>query len=151
MSDTQATRRDFLIVGTKILMVTAATRAALTHVIAGTPEQVATYKAADMSFAYPVMRGSAPLLVGLAGVPLFGEYLSLTAWLAILIISGGIFSMGFVRHDHGTRGLLLALATAMMIALCTLIDAEGVRRGPGRLQGAYRRPGETAQGVRLTR
>ena len=88
----------------------------------------ATYKVADMSLAYPVMRGSAPLLIGLAGAPLFGEFLPLTAWLAIAIISAGIFSLAFVRHEHGTKGLTRALLTAGMIAVCTLIDAEGARR-----------------------
>ena len=42
-----STRRDFLIVGTKLLVMTAATRCALAHVMAGTPEQVDTYVAAD--------------------------------------------------------------------------------------------------------
>jgi len=88
----------------------------------------ATYKVADMSLAYPVMRGSAPLIVGLAGVPLFGEYLPPMSWVAISIISAGIFSMSFAKHEHGTRGLTLALLTAVVIALCTLIDAEGARR-----------------------
>lgn len=88
----------------------------------------ATYRAADMSLAYPVMRGSAPLIVGLAAIPLFGEYLPLTAWIAIGIISAGIFSMAIVRHEHGSAGLLLAILTGVVIAICTLIDAEGARR-----------------------
>lgn len=87
-----------------------------------------TYKVADMSLAYPVIRGSSPLLVGLAGVLFFGEYLPLTAWVAIIIISSGIFSMAMVKHEHGTKGLAFALATAMLTAVCTLIDAEGARR-----------------------
>lgn len=88
----------------------------------------ATYKVADMSLAYPVMRGSAPLMIGLAGVPLLGEHLSLGAWVGIIVISIGILSMGFVRHEHSRRGLILALLTALLVTLCTLIDAEGARR-----------------------
>ena len=88
----------------------------------------ATYKVADMSFAYPVMRGSAPLLVGLAGVPLLGEHLPPSAWVGIVVISTGIFSMAFTARGHGSKGLILALSTAILIALCTLIDAEGARR-----------------------
>ena len=95
----------------------------------------ATYKAADLSLAYPVMRGSAPLLVGVAGVPLFGEQLSLTAWIAIGVVSAGIFSLALVKHEHGSRGLILAFATALLIAACTLIDAEGARRSGS--PGAY--------------
>lgn len=88
----------------------------------------ATYKVADMSLAYPVMRGSAPLLVALAGVPLLGEHLPLSTWIGIIVISAGIFSMGCVKHEHGSRGLTLALLAACLIALCTLIDAEGAHR-----------------------
>jgi drug/metabolite transporter (DMT)-like permease len=88
----------------------------------------ATYKVADMSLAYPVIRGSAPLLVGLAGMVLFGEYLPLTSWIAIIVISSGIMSMALAKHEHGLRGLVLALITAVLTAACTLIDAEGARR-----------------------
>ena len=88
----------------------------------------ATYKVADMSLAYPVIRGAAPLIVGLAGMVLFGEYLPLTAWIAIIIISAGVLSMALARHEHGIRGLVMALATAVLTATCTLIDAEGARR-----------------------
>jgi len=41
------TRREFIVIGGKMLFMTAATAAALEHVIAGTPEQVETYKMAD--------------------------------------------------------------------------------------------------------
>ena len=88
----------------------------------------ATYRVADMSLAYPVMRGSAPLIVGLAGVPLFDEHLPAMSWIGISIISAGIFSMGLARHEHGAKGLMMAVSTAFMIAVCTLIDAEGARR-----------------------
>jgi len=36
----------------------------------------AAYRHGDMSHAYPLMRGSAPLLVAVASVPLLGEHLS---------------------------------------------------------------------------
>jgi tetrathionate reductase subunit B len=42
-----SSRREFLYVGGKVLLMTAATAAALEHVLAGTPEKVETYKAAD--------------------------------------------------------------------------------------------------------
>lgn len=88
----------------------------------------ATYKVADMSLAYPVMRGSAPLIVALAGVPLLGEHLPLSTWIGITVISAGILYMACVKHEHGSTGLTFALLTACLIALCTLIDAEGARR-----------------------
>lgn len=87
-----------------------------------------TYKVADMSVAYPIMRGSAPVLAGLGGVFLLGDYLPVGAWLGIIVISAGIFSMALAKHQQGGKGLLLAVATALLIAVCTLIDAEGARR-----------------------
>ena len=43
----ETTRRDFLMVGTKLLVMTAATAAAFEHVVAGTPEAVTTYSTAE--------------------------------------------------------------------------------------------------------
>jgi drug/metabolite transporter (DMT)-like permease len=88
----------------------------------------ATYKVADMSLAYPVMRGSAPLIVGIAGVLLFEERLPLLTWIGISVISAGILSMALAKHEHGPRGVMLAGVTALLVAVCTLIDAEGARR-----------------------
>jgi len=47
-------RREFIMVGTKLLVMTAATRGALAHVMAGTPEQVDTYKAAEHWWAVTI-------------------------------------------------------------------------------------------------
>jgi len=43
----ETTRRDFLMVGTKLLVMTAATASALEHVLAGTLEATAPYTTAD--------------------------------------------------------------------------------------------------------
>jgi drug/metabolite transporter (DMT)-like permease len=89
----------------------------------------ATYRDGDMSHAYPLMRGSAPLLVGIASLPLMGEALRPMQWLSIVVICSGIFIMYFSagRQPHAGRTTLLALSTAMMIAAYTLIDGAGVR------------------------
>ena len=41
------TRREFIVIGGKMLFMTAATAAALEHVMAGTPEQADTYTTTD--------------------------------------------------------------------------------------------------------
>ena len=89
----------------------------------------ATYRDGDMSHAYPLMRGSAPLLVAVASLPLMGEALRPMQWLAILVICTGIFIMYFSagRSAHAGRTTMLALSTASMIAAYTLIDGAGVR------------------------
>ena len=81
------------------------------------------YQQVDMSLAYPMMRGCAPILVALAGAVL-GERLPPSAWLGVLLVSGGILCMA-----RGARGgqLRLPLLTAAMIATYTLVDAQGAR------------------------
>lgn len=92
---------------------------------------VAAYRGSDMSRAYPLMRGSAPLLVALASGPLIGETLRFTQWLALACICGGILSLylgGRASSGAGNRrATMFALLTACMIAAFTLIDGAGVR------------------------
>jgi drug/metabolite transporter (DMT)-like permease len=92
---------------------------------------IETYKAGDMSHAYPLMRGSAPLLVALANGPLTGERLSPLQWTAIGLICGGILAMYAAARGTSTaarRTTIFALLTACVIATYTMIDGAGVRR-----------------------
>lgn len=88
------------------------------------------YHTADMSQTYPLMRGTAPLLVAVASVGWLGEHLSALAWSGIAVISLGILAMaGGARGAPGSReGMWLALLNAVVIAAYTLIDGTGVRR-----------------------
>jgi len=86
-----------------------------------------TYQVADMSQTYPLMRGAAPLLVAIVTVFLFREPLSATAWLGILALCLGIFSIA-AGDNIDRRGVYLALLNAVIIAAYTLIDGIGVRR-----------------------
>lgn len=94
----------------------------------------ATYRAGDVSHAYPLMRGSAPLLVALANGPLTGEHLAGMQWLATGLICGGVLAMWLGARGRG-RATGLALATACVIAAYTLVDGAGVRRSGA--PGAY--------------
>lgn len=58
----------------------------------------AAYRNGDMSLTYPLMRGSAPLLVALASAPLLGEALTPLQFAAVAIISGGILSMALAHR-----------------------------------------------------
>jgi drug/metabolite transporter (DMT)-like permease len=93
---------------------------------------IETYRSGDMSHAYPLMRGSAPLLVALANGPLTGEGLKPAQWMATLLICGGVLAMGAAGKAQGAathrRTTVFALLTACVIALYTLIDGAGVRR-----------------------
>jgi drug/metabolite transporter (DMT)-like permease len=90
----------------------------------------AAYRSGDMSHVYPLMRGAPPLLVACASGPLIGEHLSVVGWSGVLLISGGILGLIFIRDRH--RGILagataLALANAVVIAAYTSVDGVGAR------------------------
>jgi drug/metabolite transporter (DMT)-like permease len=57
----------------------------------------AAYHHGDMSQAYPLMRGAAPLLVALASVPLLGERLHWRQDVAIMLICGGVLTLTILR------------------------------------------------------
>lgn len=87
-----------------------------------------TYRIADMSQTYPIMRGTAPLLVAASSVFLLSESLSPFAWVGIAVISLGILSMAVAPSAGQKKGLVLALINAGVIAGYTLIDGLGVRK-----------------------
>ncbi len=86
----------------------------------------AAYRHGDMSQAYPLMRGVAPLLVACASVPLLGERLSAAQYGAVALICGGVVAMSLGRLA-ALRATGYALASAAMIAGYTLADGTGVR------------------------
>jgi drug/metabolite transporter (DMT)-like permease len=87
-----------------------------------------TYQISDMSQAYPLMRGTAPLIVALVSEFELGEALSPTAWAGVVGICLGIFSMLLGNKVNDRKGIYLALLNALIIAGYTLIDGVGVRR-----------------------
>jgi len=87
----------------------------------------AAYRNADMSRAYPVMRGAPPLLVALVSTLVLGVALSAYAWLGVALISAGLLSLVLVGRGGDVRSLRLALLNAGIIATYTLVDGWGVR------------------------
>jgi drug/metabolite transporter (DMT)-like permease len=87
-----------------------------------------TYQVADMSQAYPLMRGTAPLIVAIVSAFQMDDALSLTAWIGVMAICLGVFiiALGGTRSDG--KGIRLALLNALVIAGYTLIDGLGVRK-----------------------
>jgi drug/metabolite transporter (DMT)-like permease len=86
------------------------------------------YHRGDLSFAYPLMRGVAPLIVTVLGVLFLGEHPSATTLVGIALISTGIVLIAWFasgRHPPAAAGW--ALANASIIALYTLVDGAGVR------------------------
>ena len=86
------------------------------------------YRTGDLSFAYPLMRGTAPLLAAVLGIVFLREWPTPQVALGIALISLGIVSIAFVRREaHPRAALLYALANAAIIAVYTLIDGAGAR------------------------
>ena len=89
------------------------------------------YRVGDLSFAYPLMRGSAPLIVAVLGIVFLRELPSVGTAAGILLISLGIVSIAFVRHgssrQHPPAAAYWAFANASLIAAYTLVDASGAR------------------------
>jgi drug/metabolite transporter (DMT)-like permease len=86
------------------------------------------YRTGDLSFAYPLMRGTAPLLVTLLGVIFLRELPSPQVGFGILLISIGILAIAFASHRrHPRAAVYWALGNAIIIAIYTLIDGAGAR------------------------
>ena len=66
------------------------------------------YRWGDLSFAYPVMRGGAPVLVALASVAAFGEALSWTQAAAVALICGGILAFASGPRGDAPRAIIAA-------------------------------------------
>ncbi len=86
----------------------------------------AAYRRLELSVVYPVARGSAPVLVLLAGVVAFGKSTSWGQALGICLVGGGVVLVsGLKRADR--RGIGFGLLIACCIASYTLIDKRGIR------------------------
>ena len=121
------------------------------------------YKNGDLGLTYPLMRGTAPLLVALASVATLGEHLSLAGWLGVLGVSAGVLVLGLPSATRTVRpepveghaadpaaeavhvahlaqiklrnkAITFALANAVIIAIYTVIDAKGARASGNALQ-----------------
>lgn len=91
------------------------------------------YRAADLSFVYPLSRGIAPLGTLLLGGVLLGDYVPPVNALAVTTVAAGVgflaFSSGGRFQGEGRRGLsglLMAIATGCMIAGYHLVDRRAM-------------------------
>jgi len=95
----------------------------------------AAYRSGDLSFAYPIMRGSAPMFTALLASVLLGERPGPLGWLGIVAVCAGVLAIGLARArgvDPAARRRSLgwALLTAATIVVYTLIDSTGARAAP---------------------
>lgn len=87
------------------------------------------YRAGDLSFVYPVARGSAPLFVAMFSGLLIGERLGGVALAGISVISVGIAALAYQPRSVTPQlpDFLRAVSVGLCIAVYTLFDGVGAR------------------------
>ncbi len=92
---------------------------------------VYSYKYGDLSFVYPIARGSSSLLLALISVIYLSDKISILGFIAILIVCIGLFLISYsdrIKFNYTAFGL--GFLTAIMITAYTLVDGIGVRHSP---------------------
>jgi drug/metabolite transporter (DMT)-like permease len=84
------------------------------------------YSRADLTFVYPVARGSAPVIVLVVSVAALGAAVSGLQAAGVLVVAAGVLLVRGLGRGRGAD-LALALAVGACIAGYTLVDDEGVR------------------------
>jgi drug/metabolite transporter (DMT)-like permease len=87
----------------------------------------AAYERADLSFVYPIARGSAPVLVLIVGVVFLRVGASAAQVAGVLLVTGGVLLVRGIGVRATGFDLALALGVAACIASYTLIDKYGIR------------------------
>ena len=88
------------------------------------------YRTADLSVAYPIMRGLAPLIAAIIALVTLGEAPGPIASLGVAALVAGVLAMGASGFAHGRINrptILVALANSVVIAIYSVIDGQGAR------------------------
>lgn len=87
------------------------------------------YERGDLSQIYPIARGTAPLIVAVAGLMFLGEELPAARMAAVAAIGAGILLLAAGRPGAslGRSGLLAGLGTAAFTASYSVVDGLGAR------------------------
>lgn len=89
-----------------------------------------SYRSGELSFVYPLMRGSAPALTAVAGALMINESPSLGGWAGVLLISWGVLVLAGDSWRSGTfraAPAMLALTNGGAIVVYTVVDGQGAR------------------------
>lgn len=92
---------------------------------------VYAYRRSDLAAAYPIARGSSPLLVALGAALFAHEQIGVVHGVGIALVSGGIIALALQGRRMSRASALSALFTGATIAVYTVIDGIGVRRSGG--------------------
>lgn len=84
------------------------------------------YRRADLSFVYPISRGTAPVLVLIVGVAALGASTSAGQAAGVVLVGAGVLLVRGLAGPRNAAGAVLALALAACIAAYTLVDDRGI-------------------------
>lgn len=90
-----------------------------------------SYQIGDFSRAYPIARGSSPLLVALGALLSLHEALLPLRLLGVALVSSGIILLAVGKGTVSRRSAVAALITGAVIAVYTVVDGIGVRLSEG--------------------
>lgn len=95
--------------------------------------QASAFSKGDFTIVYPIARGTGPLVAMFLALFVFQERFSFWQWLGGIGLSASIIGLALVnirRAKHLPKlssAILTALATGIMVAVYTMIDAYGIR------------------------
>ena len=96
------------------------------------------YKFGDLGQAYPIARGSAPLMTAALATLWVGETLGAYAWTGIVVLAAGILLLavrgGRPLERLNVHSVGFALLTSLTITAYTLVDGVGARLAGSALQ-----------------
>ena len=86
------------------------------------------YRKADLSFVYPIARGTAVALVPIFGLFIIGESVSNLSIFGIFIVFLGILSLGNITHMKSVNlnDFILSLITGVTVTSYTIVDKYAV-------------------------
>ena len=87
-----------------------------------------SYRYGDLSYIYPISRGSSCLFVAIISILFLSSDISVDGFVGILIVCIGLFLISYSKNlSFNFRGFALAISTAILITAYTLVDGVGVR------------------------
>ena len=95
--------------------------------------QASAFSKGDFTIVYPIARGTGPMAAMLLALVFFQERYSFWQWIGGIGLSASIIGLAVVnirraKHLPNLNGAILtALATGVMVAVYTMIDAYGIR------------------------
>ncbi|WEK44573.1 MAG: DMT family transporter [Candidatus Sphingomonas colombiensis] len=90
---------------------------------------IRSYAANDFAVAYPIARGTAPILTAVLGIAVLGDRIAPPGLLGVALVSGGVMLIAAGRHV-AHAGLIAAIAAGLLTTLYTVVDAQAIRLAP---------------------